>query len=28
MRPAYDKFTPQMLEDIKRIINGGKSLWI
>ena len=27
MRPAYDKFTPQMLEDIKTIINGGKSLW-
>lgn len=26
MRPAYDKFTPQMLEVIKRIINGGKSL--
>lgn len=23
MRPAYDEFTPQMLEDIRRIINGG-----
>lgn len=24
MRPAYDTFTPEMLEDIKRIIKGGK----
>lgn len=23
MRPAYDEFTPKMLEDIKKIINGG-----
>lgn len=23
LRPAYDQFTPKMLEDIKRIINGG-----
>lgn len=23
MRPAYDEFTPQMLEDIRKIINGG-----
>lgn len=23
LRPAYDEFTPQMLEDIRRIINGG-----
>lgn len=23
MRPAYSKFTPEMLEDIKKIINGG-----
>ncbi len=26
LRPAYDKFTPQMLEDMKSIINGGMSL--
>lgn len=24
MRPAYDRFTPKMLEDIKKIINGGR----
>ena len=24
MRPAYDTFTPEMLEDIKSIIKGGK----
>ena len=24
LRPAYDKFTPEMLEEIKRIISGGK----
>ena len=24
MRPAYDTFTPEMLEDIKQIISGGK----
>lgn len=24
MRPAYDTFTPEMLDDIKKIINGGK----
>lgn len=24
MRPAYDQFTPKMLEDIKKIINGGR----
>lgn len=24
MRPAYDTFTPEMLEDIKCIISGGK----
>lgn len=23
MRPAYSEFTPEMLEDIKKIINGG-----
>ena len=23
MRPAYDELTPRMLEDIKKIINGG-----
>jgi len=23
MRPAYDELTPKMLEDIKKIINGG-----
>lgn len=23
MRPAYDKFTPAMLEDIRKIISGG-----
>ena len=23
LRPAYDMFTPEMLEDMKRIINGG-----
>ncbi len=23
LRPAYDMFTPKMLEDMKRIINGG-----
>lgn len=23
MRPAYDEFSPKMLEDIKKIINGG-----
>lgn len=23
MRPAYDTFTPEMIEDIKKIINGG-----
>lgn len=23
LRPAYDEFTPKMLEDIKKIINGG-----
>lgn len=23
MRPAYETFTPQMLEDIKKIIQGG-----
>lgn len=23
MRPAYSGFTPEMLEDIKKIINGG-----
>lgn len=23
MRPAYDTFTPEMLEDIRRIISGG-----
>lgn len=23
MRPAYDEFTPKMLEDIKKIIEGG-----
>lgn len=25
MRPAYDSFTPKMLEDMKHIINGGKA---
>ena len=25
MRPAYDQFTPKMLEDIKKIIGGGGS---
>lgn len=24
LRPAYEEFTPKMLEDMKRIINGGK----
>ena len=24
LRPAYDEFTPKMLEDIKSIIKGGK----
>lgn len=24
LRPAYDEFTPKMLEDIKKIIEGGK----
>lgn len=24
MRPAYDTFTPEMLEDIRKIISGGK----
>ncbi len=24
LRPAFEEFTPQMLEDIKRIINGKK----
>ena len=23
LRPAYDEFTPKMIEDIKRIIKGG-----
>ena len=23
LRPAYDKFTPEMLEEIKKIISGG-----
>ena len=23
MRPAYDQFTPKMIEDIKKIISGG-----
>lgn len=23
LRPAYEEFTPKMLEDMKRIINGG-----
>lgn len=23
LRPAYDEYTPKMLEDIKKIINGG-----
>ena len=23
MRPAYDEFTPKMIEDIKKIIEGG-----
>ena len=23
LRPAYDMFTPKMIEDMKRIINGG-----
>lgn len=26
LRPAYDRFTPRMLEEIKRIINGGGSI--
>ena len=25
MRPAYETFTPEMLEDIKKIIEGGKA---
>ena len=25
MRPAYDTFTPEMLEDIKKIIKGGNA---
>ncbi len=25
MRPAYDTFTPEMLEDIKKIISGGNA---
>lgn len=24
MRPAYDTFTPEMLEDIRKIISGGR----
>lgn len=25
MRPAYDTFTPEMLEDIRKIISGGRT---